>query len=78
MSLVGTLQIKDTTNQGHVAHVSLTFTPNQYKSENLLWVKKNILNIVVTNFVNIQLIELFKNIFENLHLKKIYDEGCCG
>ena len=37
-----------------------------------LWVKKNILQIVVINFVNIQLVEFLKKIFENLHLKKTH------
>ena len=41
----------------------------------VLLVKKNILKVVVINFVNIQLIEFFKKIFENLHLKKTHMIG---
>ena len=41
-------------------------------SSNLIENKKNILQIVVINFVNIQLVEFLKNVFENLHLKKTH------
>ena len=40
-----------------------------------MWVKIIISQIVITNFVNIQFFELFKMIFENLHLKKTHMRG---
>ena len=42
----------------------------RYYSEIFVWFKKFILRLVVTNFVNIQFVELFKKTFENLNLKK--------
>ena len=44
----------------------------------MLWVKKNILQLVIINFVNIQLVEFLKKIFGNLHLKKTHEEDCGG
>ena len=44
-----------------------------------LWVKKNILQIVVINFVNIQLVEFLKKDIGKYTLEKnTYEEDCGG